>query len=399
MSCWSGKNVLIGITGSIAAYKSSFLVREFIKLGANIKIIQTPSSKEFVTPLTLSTLSKNPVITSFTKEDDPDFWNDHVQLGLWADIFIIAPTSAKTISKMASGNCDNFLLATYLSARCPVFFAPAMDLDMYKHHSTQKNINSLISFGNYLIPPKKGELASGLNGVGRMTEPNDIIKFIEKEIFSDLPLKNKKILITAGPTIEAIDPVRYISNYSTGKMGYELAEVSSSLGADVILISGPSDLVLTNKNIKKINITSSEEMLKECLKYFKHSNVLIMTAAVSDFKIKTKKNKIKKSNKSINLTLEPNIDILKILTKKKKNQFICGFALETNNSLENAQNKIVDKKMDMIVLNSLKEKGAGFGKETNKISIIDKENKVIRYKLKSKYDVAKDIINFLIKKI
>ena len=356
MSCWSGKNVLIGITGSIAAYKSSFLVREFIKLGANIKIIQTPSSKEFVTPLTLSTLSKNPVITSFTKEDDPDFWNDHVQLGLWADIFIIAPTSAKTISKMASGNCDNFLLATYLSARCPVFFAPAMDLDMYKHHSTQKNINSLISFGNYLIPPKKGELASGLNGVGRMTEPNDIIKFIEKEIFSDLPLKNKKILITAGPTIEAIDPVRYISNYSTGKMGYELAEVSSSLGAEVILISGPSDLVLTNKNIKKINITSSEEMLKECLKYFKHSNVLIMTAAVSDFKIKTKKNKIKKSNKSINLTLEPNIDILKILTKKKKNQFICGFALETNNSLENAQNKIVDKKMDMIVLNSLKKK-------------------------------------------
>ena len=399
MSCWSGKNVLIGITGSIAAYKSSFLVREFIKLGANIKIIQTPSSKEFVTPLTLSTLSKNPVITSFTQEDDPDFWNDHVQLGLWADIFIIAPTSAKTISKMASGNCDNFLLATYLSARCPVFFAPAMDLDMYKHHSTQKNINSLISFGNYLIPPKKGELASGLNGVGRMTEPNDIIKFIEKEIFSDLPLKNKKILITAGPTIEAIDPVRYISNYSTGKMGYELAEVSSSLGAEVILISGPSDLVLTNKNIKKINITSSEEMLKECLKYFKHSNVLIMTAAVSDFKIKTKKNKIKKSNKSINLTLEPNIDILKILTKKKKNQFICGFALETNNSLENAQKKIVDKKMDMIVLNSLNEKGAGFGKETNKISIIDKENKVIRYKLKSKYDVAKDIINFLIKKI
>ena len=399
MSCWSGKNVLIGITGSIAAYKSSFLVREFIKLGANIKIIQTPSSKEFVTPLTLSTLSKNPVITSFTQEDDPDFWNDHVQLGLWADIFIIAPTSAKTLSKMASGNCDNFLLATYLSARCPVFFAPAMDLDMYKHHSTQKNINSLISFGNYLIPPKKGELASGLNGVGRMTEPNDIIKFIEKEIFSDLPLKNKKILITAGPTIEAIDPVRYISNYSTGKMGYELAEVSSSLGAEVILISGPSDLVLTNKNIKKINITSSEEMLKECLKYFKHSNVLIMTAAVSDFKIKTKKNKIKKSNKSINLTLEPNIDILKILTKKKKNQFICGFALETNNSLENAQNKIVDKKMDMIVLNSLNEKGAGFGKETNKISIIDKENKVIRYKLKSKHDVAKDIINFLIKKI
>ena len=399
MSHWSGKNVLIGITGSIAAYKSSFLVREFIKLGANIQIIQTPSSKEFVTPLTLSTLSKNPVITSFTKEDDPDFWNDHVQLGLWADIFIIAPTSAKTLSKMASGNCDNFLLATYLSARCPVFFAPAMDLDMYKHHSTQKNINSLISFGNYLIPPKKGELASGLNGIGRMTEPNDIIKFIEKEIFSDLPLKNKKILITAGPTIEAIDPVRYISNYSTGKMGYELAEVSSSLGADVILISGPSDLTLTNKNIKKINITSSEEMLKECLKYFKHSNVLIMTAAVSDFKIKTKKNKIKKTNKSINLTLEPNIDILKTLTKKKKNQFICGFALETNNSLENAQNKIVDKKMDMIVLNSLQEKGAGFGKETNKISIIDKENKITRYKLKSKHDVAKDIINFLIKKI
>ena len=399
MSHWSGKNVLIGITGSIAAYKSSFLVREFIKFGANIQIIQTPSSKEFVTPLTLSTLSKNPVITSFTKEDDPDFWNDHVKLGLWADIFIIAPTSAKTLSKMASGNCDNFLLATYLSARCPVFFAPAMDLDMYKHHSTQKNINSLISFGNYLIPPKKGELASGLNGIGRMTEPNDIIKFIEKEIFSDLPLKNKKILITAGPTIEAIDPVRYISNYSTGKMGYEIAEVSSSLGADVILISGPSDLTLTNKNIKKINITSSEEMLKECLKYFKYSNVLIMTAAVSDFKIKTKKNKIKKSNKSINLTLEPNIDILKTLTKKKKNQFICGFALETNNSLENAQNKIVDKKMDMIVLNSLQEKGAGFGKETNKISIIDKENKVFSYKLKSKHDVAKDIINFLIKKI
>ena len=398
MSYWSGQNVLLGITASIAAYKSAHLVREFIKAKANVKVIQTPSSKEFVTPLTLSTLSKNPVLIDFTHDENEKVWNNHVDLGLWADCMIIAPASAKTLSKMVNGECDNLLLATYLSARCPVFFAPAMDLDMFTHPSTQENIQKLIEFGNFFIPPGEGELASGLVGKGRMAEPEEILDFVFKQLFNNLPLSNKNVLITAGPTFESIDPVRFIGNHSSGKMGFSIALEAAKNGAQVELITGPTAQKISHPQISRIDVTSSQEMLDACLSSFKQTDITIMSAAVADYRPKEVLNqKIKKSTNTLNIDLEPTVDILKMLGKlKSSDQFLCGFALETENEELNAQNKLINKNLDMIVLNSLRDKGAGFKYDTNKISILDKNNKLHKFELKSKVDVAKDIIDFII---
>jgi phosphopantothenoylcysteine decarboxylase/phosphopantothenate--cysteine ligase len=401
MSILSGKNILLGITGGIAAYKTTYLVRYFIKAGAHVKVIMTPASIAFVTPLTLSTLSKNPVLSSFTNEDDEnDVWNNHVDLGLWADLFIIAPATANTMSKMATGNSDNFLLATYLSAKCPVYFAPAMDLDMYKHSSTKKTFEILKSFGNTIIPAGSGELASGLVGEGRMAEPEDILSFIEADVLSKLPLRNKKVLITAGPTYEAIDPVRFIGNHSSGKMGFELANVISSLGAEVVLISGPTKEVVSNSLVKVLPVVSAEEMYEVVHEYYPTVDIAICAAAVADYKPQNiASQKIKKKDTVFSIDLVKTKDILASLGANKKKQFLIGFALETNNEIENAIGKLKRKNLDFIVLNSLQDKGAGFGKSTNKITIIEKNEKLTSFDLKSKKDVAIDIVNYLLQKI
>jgi len=398
MSFLKDKNVLIGITASIAAYKSAFLIREFIKKGANVRVIQTTESQQFITPLTLSTLSKNPVLVELTKEDGK-IWNNHVEIGLWADLFVIAPVTAKTLSKMANGRCDNLLISTYLSAKCPVFFAPAMDLDMFKHQSTQENINKLVSYGNIYIPPSDGELASGLYGKGRMAEPVDIITSIEKTISDELPLQNKNILVTAGPTYESIDPVRFIGNYSSGKMGFSIADSAANLGANVTLISGPTKQKLINSNINLINVISAKEMFERCTENFKQNEIIIMSAAVSDYTPKyILKNKIKKKSQNLNLELIKTKDILHALSKNKTpEQLLVGFALETTNEIENAKKKLFQKKIDFIVLNSLNDEGSGFENDTNKITIIDKNNKLHKFELKSKREVADDIINHIIK--
>ena len=401
MSILSGKNILLGITGGIAAYKTTYLVRHFIKAGAHVKIIMTPASIDFVTPLTLSTLSKNPVLSSFTNEDDDnDLWNNHVDLGLWADLFVVAPATANTMSKMATGNSDNFLLATYLSAKCPIYFAPAMDLDMYKHPSTTASFKALKSFGNIIIPAGSGELASGLVGEGRMAEPEDIVKFIETDILSKLPLRNKKVLITAGPTYEAIDPVRFIGNHSSGKMGFELANAAANLGAEVILITGPTKESISNPQVKVIPITSAEDMYKAAHDYYETVDVAICAAAVADYKPKNvATQKIKKKETTFTVELEKTKDILASLGASKKHQFLIGFALETNNEIENAKGKLKRKNLDFIVLNSLQDKGAGFGKPTNKITIIDKDDTLTSFDLKSKKEVANDIVDYLLNKI
>lgn len=401
MSILSGKNILLGITGGIAAYKTTYLVRHFIKAGAHVKVIMTPASIAFVTPLTLSTLSKNPVLSSFTNEDDEnDVWNNHVDIGLWADLFIIAPATANTMSKMATGNSDNFLLATYLSAKCPVYFAPAMDLDMYKHSSTKKTFEILKSFGNTVIPAGSGELASGLVGEGRMAEPEDILSFIEADVLSKLPLRNKKVLITAGPTYEAIDPVRFIGNHSSGKMGFELANVISSLGAEVVLISGPTKEVVSNSLVKVLPVVSAEEMYEVVHEYYPTVDIAICAAAVADYKPQNiASQKIKKKDTVFSIDLVKTKDILASLGANKKKQFLIGFALETNNEIENAIGKLKRKNLDFIVLNSLQDKGAGFGKSTNKITIIEKNEKLTSFDLKSKKDVAIDIVNYLLQKI
>lgn len=398
MSILNGQNVLLGVSASIAAYKSAELVRCFVKLGANVQVIQTPTSKDFVTPLTLSTLSKKPVLSTLTKEEDKDLWNNHVELGLWADIFIIAPASSKTLSKMASGECDNLLLTTYMSAKCSVFFAPAMDLDMYQHPSTKSNIKKLVSFGNLLIPPGDGELASGLVGKGRMAEPNEIVGFIENHLNSNLPLNGKKMLVTAGPTYEAIDPVRFIGNHSSGKMGIAIAKSLADLGAKVELVIGPSNIVLKHKNIKRTDVVNSTQMFEVCSSVYDEMDAAILTAAVADYKAKDiAKSKIKKKDQKLNIDLEPTIDILNYLGKHKKNQILVGFSLETDNEEENAKLKVIKKNLDFIVLNSLNDKGAGFKHDTNKVSIIDKDNIIKRFELKSKDEVAKDIVSHLIK--
>jgi phosphopantothenoylcysteine decarboxylase/phosphopantothenate--cysteine ligase len=401
MSFLRGKNVIVGVTASIAAYKSAFLVREFIKLGANVRVIQTPESQQFITPLTLSTLSKNSVLTGLLKEDEKDVWNNHVEIGLWADLFVVAPATAKTLSKMANGECDNLLLTTYLSAKCPVFFAPAMDLDMFKHQSTQENIEKLISFGNTYIPPGDGELASGLSGKGRMAEPEDIISAIETELSMNLPLKGKKILITAGPTFEAIDPVRFLGNHSSGKMGFSIAECAANAGAKVTLIAGPSHQQVENNNIKRVNVVSAKDMHDECHKFFKTSDIAILSAAVSDYTPKlVSATKMKKKTENLSIEFVKTQDILKSLGQiKEDKQFLVGFALETNDEIENAKKKLKDKNLDFIVLNSMNDNGAGFKHDTNKVTIIDNNNKLFNFELKSKQDVANDIINHLIDKL
>ncbi|MEO6348521.1 MAG: bifunctional phosphopantothenoylcysteine decarboxylase/phosphopantothenate--cysteine ligase CoaBC [Aquaticitalea sp.] len=401
MSILSGKNILLGITAGIAAYKSANLVRLFINAGANVKVVMTPASKDFITPLTLSTLSKNPVHSSFTIEEmDNPVWNNHVELGLWADVFIIAPTTANTLSKMANGCCDNLLLATYLSAKCPVYFAPAMDLDMYRHESTIRSFKILKSYGNVMIPAVSGELASGLVGEGRMAEPEDILAFIETDILNKLPLKGNKVLITAGPTYEAIDPVRFIGNHSSGKMGFEIAKAAANLGAEVTLIAGPTNETVAHHLIKVINVVSASEMYEVAHSHFNDCDIAILAAAVADYKPKfVSETKIKKKDATLTLELEKTKDILKSLGIYKKNQFLVGFALETDQEIENAKIKLKSKNLDLIVLNSLKDDGAGFGGSTNKVTFITKEDEVIEHDLKSKADVAKDILNHILKQI
>ena len=399
MSVLSGKKILLGISGGIAAYKTAHLVRLFIKAGAHVQVIMTPASKDFITPLTLSTLSKNQVYSDFFNEDDKEaMWNNHVDLALWADLFIIAPATANTMSKMANGNCDNLLIATYLSAKCPVYFAPAMDLDMYKHPSTLSSFSKLKQFGNTIIPAESGELASGLSGEGRMAEPENIVSFLENDLLSKLPLKGKKILITAGPTYEAIDPVRFIGNHSSGKMGYDIAEEAANKGAEVILVSGPSNQVLKDNSIQLIKVVSAQEMYDACHANFENVDVAIAAAAVADYRPKNvASQKIKKQETNLTIELEKTQDILATLGEKKRNQFLIGFALETENEIENAIGKIKKKNLDLIVLNSLNDKGAGFGHSTNKVTFIDKNFKELPMDLKSKEAVAQDIVNIIIK--
>ncbi|PCJ27040.1 MAG: bifunctional phosphopantothenoylcysteine decarboxylase/phosphopantothenate--cysteine ligase CoaBC [Flavobacteriales bacterium] len=392
----SGKNILLGVTGGIAAYKTATLIRLFKKSGANVQVVMTPDSKEFVTPLTLSTLSENPVHIEFS-EDETGKWNSHVDLGLWADLFIIAPATANTISKMANGLCDNLLLATYLSAKCTVFVAPAMDLDMYKHATTKKNLDILASNGNKIIKAQFGELASGLVGEGRMEEPENIVKYIYNFLKEGLVLSGKKILITAGPTFEQIDSVRFIGNNSSGKMGYALAEEAHKLGATITLVSGPTK-INTTKTINKINVRSAEEMFNSVHENYKEADIIIMAAAVADYTPQEiQKGKIKKSDENLQIDLKLTKDILASIGKiKTKKQLLIGFALETSNEMANAKDKLFRKNLDFIVLNSLNDKGAGFEYDTNKITILDKNNKVEKYELKSKSEVATDVFNKII---
>ncbi|QXP64770.1 bifunctional phosphopantothenoylcysteine decarboxylase/phosphopantothenate--cysteine ligase CoaBC [Polaribacter sp. HaHaR_3_91] len=402
MSVLSGKKILLGITAGIAAYKTAGLVRLFIKLGAEVKVIMTPASKDFITPLTLSTLSKNPVYSTFYNKEDEEneLWNNHVDLGLWADYMLVAPATANTMSKMTNGTCDNLLLAVYLSAKCPIYFAPAMDLDMYIHPSTKESLQKLKSFGNTIIPATSGELASGLVGEGRMAEPEDIVSFIEKDILSKLPLKGKKVLLTAGPTYEAIDPVRFIGNHSSGKMGFAIAEAAANLGAEVFLVSGPSHQKIQHSLVHRVNVISADEMYNAAHKYFKEVDVAILSAAVADYRPKNvATQKIKKTTSALEIELEPTKDILASLGEIKENQYLVGFALETNNELENAKGKLKRKNLDAIVLNSLQDKGAGFATDTNKITIIDKDLTEKSFELKSKVEVAKDIMNEIVKNI
>lgn len=399
-----GKKILLGVCGSIAAYKSAFLVRLLIKEGVEVKVILTKSAADFVTPLTLATLSKNEVLSNFY--DHKGNWNNHVELGLWADVFLIAPASANTLAKLANGICDNLLSATYLSARCPVFFAPAMDLDMWKHTATQNNVKRLQSFGNIIIPVEAGELASGLSGEGRMAEPENIVKCL-KDFFNGTSLfcknespklKGKKVVITAGPTVEPIDPVRYISNHSSGKMGFALATNFLQQGAEVTLIKGPTPTDFNMHGIKTVSVTTALQMYDVTVSESKNADIIVMAAAVADYTPeKTASSKIKKKENGLEIKLVKTPDILKALGERKKSgQILVGFALETDNELANAQNKLKNKNLDLIVLNSLQDKGAGFGTDTNKITIIDRSGKLKKYKLKPKAEVANDIVNKIV---
>jgi len=392
-----GKHILLGVTGSIAAYKSAILVRSLVKQGAEVKVIMTEMAKQFITPLTMATLSKNPILVEFYNPENGD-WNSHVSLGLWADLYLIAPASANTIAKMANGVADNLLLTAYLSSRCPVVVAPAMDVDMFLHPATQDNLKILSQRGVKIIEPDSGELASGLDGKGRMEEPEEIVSFVNALFQKSINLSTKKILITAGPTQEAIDPVRYISNHSTGKMGYALAEECASRGAEVFLVSGPTNLNISGKGISQINVISAKEMYNEALSIFnKGIDAAILCAAVADFTpAKQERSKIKRDNENYNLELTPTIDIAASLGKlKKEGTILIGFALETDNELSNAQKKLEKKNLDAIVLNSLQDNGAGFGVDTNKVSIISKKGKPVAYSLKDKAEVATDIVDFV----
>jgi phosphopantothenoylcysteine decarboxylase/phosphopantothenate--cysteine ligase len=395
-----GKKVLLGVTASIAAYKATYIVRLLKKLGASVRVIQTEASLDFVTTLVLSTLSENSVIIDVIDKDTKE-WNSHVELGLWADYIIFAPLTAKSMSKMVEGNCDNQLIASYLSAKCPVYFAPAMDLDMYQHPSTQKNIKKLQEYGNVLIPVQYGELASGLVGEGRMAEPEDIINFILNDINKEKELFGKSCLVTAGPTHENIDPVRYIGNRSSGKMGSAIAEELAEKGANVTLVMGPSSIKSNHPNVNQINVTTADEMYEVVSQHFSESDISVFSAAVSDYKPKVVyKEKVKKLDDNWTVELEKNKDILMEMSlSKRENQFVVGFALETENEQENAINKLKKKKLDLIILNSTKDSGATFGFDTNKITIIEKDLKVREFDLKNKSEVAKDIVSAIIKKL
>ena len=393
MAILQDKKVLLAITAGIAAYKTASLTRLLIKAGAEVKVVMTPKAKDFITPLTLSTLSKNPVNSEFYKEEEEnEMWTNHVALGLWADLFLIAPATANTLSKMANGQCDNLVLATYLSAKCPVYFAPAMDLDMYKHPATKQTFDTLESYGNIMIPATNGELASGLVGQGRMAEPADIVAFIEKSISGSLPLTGEKVVITAGPTYEAIDPVRFVGNHSTGRMGIALADQAAALGADVTLILGPSNLKTSYKDIKVLPVVSAEEMFLAVQSVYQDCTIAIAAAAVADYRPKQiATQKIKKKTDDFAVAMERTQDILYWMGSKKDKQFLVGFALETQNELENAKAKLQRKNLDLIVLNSLNDDGAGFKKKTNKVSIINHKLEVKAFELKSKQEVARDI--------
>ena len=391
-----GKKILIGVTASIAAYKIASLIRLLVKEDAEVKVIMTNDAKAFITPLTLSTLSKNPVHSDFIKNDLGE-WTNHVELGLWADLMIIAPASANTLAKMANGICDNLLLATYLSAKCPVMFAPAMDLDMYKHPSTKSNIAKLLQYDNIMLEAKHGELASGLIGEGRMCEPEEIVNHIQTFFSKKKDLINKKVLITAGPTYENIDPVRFIGNHSTGKMGLELAKACYHRGADVTFVCGPNQLNLSQFPFKSIEVISATQMLDACTQSFENTDIAIMSAAVADYKpVVVASEKIKKNGENLHIDLEKTVDILSSLGAIKKKQILVGFALETTNELQNAQEKLERKNADLIVLNSLQDAGAGFGHDTNKISILRRNKETLHFDLKSKKEVAEDIINEII---
>ena len=393
MNFLGGKKILLGISGGIAAYKTPLLVRELIKNGAEVRVVITPSAKDFVTPLTLSTLSKNPVLSTFTANDfDNPIWNDHVELGLWADILLIAPATSNTISAMSNGRCNNLLLAVYLSAKCPTFIAPSMDLDMYAHPSNQKNISILKSYGNHIFPVDEGQLASGLVGKGRMIEPKEIVKNIITFFNPIMPLKDKRILITAGPTYEAIDPVRFIGNHSSGKMGFALAKVAIELGAEVILISGPSEEKISHPSASVVKVMSAENMFEKVKKYYSSVDIAISSAAVSDFKPKNyKAQKIKKNQNIQSIELSPTKDILAYMGEKKKDQYLVGFALETENGIDNAKLKLKIKNLDGIVLNSLNDKGSGFSSSTNKITFIHNDNTIKTFPLQSKTECAQHI--------
>lgn len=393
-----GKKIILGITGSIAAYKAAYLARILIKKGAEVQIVMTPAAKEFITSLTLATLSQKPVISEFFSNRDGT-WNSHVDLGLWADVMLIAPATAATIGKMANGIADNMLVTTYLSCKAPVFIAPAMDLDMFAHTTTQQNIERLRSFGNVIIEPSEGELASLLVGKGRMEEPDQIVKVLDAFFTSRNDLQKKKIIITAGPTYEKIDPVRFIGNYSSGKMGFALAEACAERGADVKLISGPVSLKTTHPNIQRLDVESADEMFNVVTKYFSETDIAILCAAVADYRPnKQQTTKIKREHdETFSLPLIRNKDIAYTLGKKKQdNQLLIGFALETNDGISNASNKLIKKNLDIIVLNSLEDNGAGFQHDTNKVTIIDRKNEIIEIPLKTKKEIAKDIVDKII---
>src|SRR5665648_476791 len=392
-----GKKIILCVTGSIAAYKAAYLLRGLLKQGAEVQVVMTPYAKEFISPLTLSTLSGRPVLSEFFTRND-GLWNSHVDLGLWADLLLVAPATASTMGKMANGICDNLLVTTYLSAKCPLMIAPAMDLDMFQHPSTKRNIELLKSYGNIIIEPATGELASGLSGKGRMEEPDVIVNRIVDFFAEKKKLLNKTYLVTAGPTHEKIDPVRYIGNYSSGKMGFTVAERLANLGARVILVTGPVALQLKNDNILRIDVVSATEMYTQCLNYFSKCNGAIMVAAVADFApVVIDDQKIKRTSSNYFLELRPNPDIAASLGKiKRKDQVLVGFALETNDEEQNALAKLQKKNLDFIVLNSLRDSGSGFQHDTNRIKILDKIGTISIYDLKQKTEVAVDIVNKLI---
>jgi phosphopantothenoylcysteine decarboxylase/phosphopantothenate--cysteine ligase len=396
----ASKRILLGITGGIAAYKTTFLTRLLIKAGAEVRIVMTESAGDFVSPLTLATLSKNEVLHSFIREEDGlTDWNNHVELGLWADLMLIAPATANTLSKMASGTCDNLLMACYMSAKCPVLVAPAMDLDMYRHPATRKSLEVLRAYEHGIIPAGEGELASGLHGEGRMAEPADIVSAIENHLRAGQPLEGKKVLITAGPTYEAIDPVRFIGNHSSGKMGFALATAAAELGASVTLVSGPTHLE-ADPPIRLIRVTSALEMYTQAVNAFPEMDLVIGAAAVADYRPeKPASEKLKKEGESLELKLVRNPDIIAALGEQKTTQFVVGFALETQNELEYARGKLREKHLDAVVLNSLKDAGAGFGSDTNKVTFIDKNLTITPFELKTKAEVARDILHEIHKRL